>query len=171
MEETFEDTFADFALYFGGLPDPRSNNGRLRHELTDILAMALCAMLSGAESFVEMEEYGQSKEAWLRERLGLHLAHLAHGIPSHDTFARLFARLLFARLDPAAFEACLVAWTQSLHTLHTLTRGQVIAVDGKTCAVPSTRPLVRVHCTWSVPGPERVAWCWARKRWTRKAMR
>jgi hypothetical protein len=120
MEETFEETFADFALYFGELPDPRSNNGRLRHQLTDILAIALCATLSGAESFVEMEEYGQSKAAWLRERLGL---YLAHGIPSHDTFARLFARL-----DPAAFEACFVAWTQALHTL---TRGQVIAVDGK----------------------------------------
>jgi predicted transposase YbfD/YdcC len=77
-------------------------------------------MLYGAESFVEMEEYGQSKESWLRERLGL---HLAHGIPSHDTFARLFARL-----DPQSFERCFVAWTQALHTL---TQGEVIALDGK----------------------------------------
>lgn len=77
-------------------------------------------MISGAESFVEIEEYGQAKEAWLRERLGL---SLLHGIPSHDTFGRLFSRL-----DASAFEACFVAWTQ---TLHTLTQGQVIALDGK----------------------------------------
>jgi predicted transposase YbfD/YdcC len=92
----------------------------LRHKLVDILAIALCGVMSGAESFVEIEEYGQSKEAWLRERLGL---SLLHGIPSHDTFGRLFSRL-----DPSAFEACFVAWTQ---TLHTLTQGQVIALDGK----------------------------------------
>lgn len=109
-----------FALYFGDLPDPRRDNGQLRHELIDILAIALCAMLSGAESFVAMEEYGQSKHAWLRDRLGL---HLPHGIPSHDTFARLLARL-----NPQAFEACFAAWTQALHTL---TQGQVIALDGK----------------------------------------
>lgn len=116
-----EATFPDFALYFGELPDPRRDNGRLQHELTDILAIALCAMLSGAESFVAMEEYGQSKAGWLRQQLGL---HLAHGIPSHDTFSRLFARL-----NPQSFEQCFVAWTQALHTL---TQGEVIALDGKT---------------------------------------
>lgn len=107
--------------YFGSLPDPRVDNGRLLHGLIDILAIALCAMLSGAEGFEAMEEYGQAKQMWLRERLGL---SLPHGIPSHDTFRRLFARL-----DPVAFEGCLVAWTQELHML---TQGEVIALDGKT---------------------------------------
>jgi predicted transposase YbfD/YdcC len=109
-----------FIEYFADLPDPRCDNSQLRHELIDIVAIALCAVLCGAESFVEMEEFGQAKETWLQTRLGL---RLEHGIPSHDTFGRLFARL-----EPQAFEQCFVRWTQALHTL---TQGQVIALDGK----------------------------------------
>ena len=112
---------ASFLTYFSELPDPRRDNGRLQHQLVDILAIALCAMLSGAEGFVDMEEFGCAKQGWLRERLGL---ALPHGIPSHDTFRRLFGRL-----DPEAFEQCFSNWTQALHTL---TNGQVLAVDGKT---------------------------------------
>lgn len=111
---------SSFTLHFGALPDPRRNNGQLRHDLVDVVAIALCAVLCGAEGFIAMEEFGQSKQAWLQERLGL---SLIHGIPSHDTFGRLFARL-----DPIAFEACFTAWTQSLHTV---TLGEVIALDGK----------------------------------------
>ena len=115
-----EDQVPCFIEYFGELPDPRRDNGRLRHDLVDIVAIALCAVLCGAESFVAMEEFALSKELWLQERLGL---SLCHGIPSHDTFGRLFCRL-----DPVAFERCFVEWTQALHTL---TQGEVIALDGK----------------------------------------
>jgi predicted transposase YbfD/YdcC len=106
---------------FGDLHDPRRDSALRKHLLLDILAIALCAMLSSAESFVDMAEYGRSKEAWLRERLGL---SLPHGVPSHDTFGRLFARL-----NPAVFTRCFIQWTQALATL---TQGQVIALDGKT---------------------------------------
>ena len=94
--------------HFASLPDPRVERTRI-HALLDILTIALCATLCGADGFVEMEAWGRAREAWLRERL-----ELAGGIPSHDTFNRVFARL-----DPAAFERCFLAWTEALReTLH-----------------------------------------------------
>jgi len=105
---------------FEQVPDPRKPGHAFEHRLIDVLCIALCAMLSGAESFVDMEKYGRAKEAWLRERLGL---ALPHGIPSHDTFNRLISQL-----DPQAFEACFEAWTQLLQQL---TEGEILAIDGK----------------------------------------
>ena len=69
---------------------------------------------------MDFEDYGLAKEKWLRERLGL---ELPHGIPSHDTFNRLFSLL-----DAKAFEACFMAWTQHLQQTH---RGRNLAIDGK----------------------------------------
>ena len=103
--------------HFCHLPDPRVERTRL-HSLLDILVIALCATLAGAETFNEIEEFGQARHAWLKERLDL-----PNGIPSHDTFARVFARL-----DPNAFRDCFGAWVQALHHK---TDGQVIALDGK----------------------------------------
>jgi len=105
---------------FEGVPDPRTPDHAFKHLLIDVLCIALCAILSGAETFVDMEDYGVAKESWLRERLGL---ELPHGIPSHDTFNRLFSRL-----DPKAFEACFIAWTQHLQQI---TEGEILAIDGK----------------------------------------
>lgn len=105
---------------FEGVPDPRTPDHAFKHLLIDVLCIALCAILSGAETFVDMEDYGVAKESWLRERLGL---ELPHGIPSHDTFNRLFSRL-----DPKAFEACFMAWTQHLQQI---TEGEILAIDGK----------------------------------------
>ena len=106
--------------YFADLPDPRREHAR-RHCLIDVLVITLCAVLSGAEGFVDIAAFGQAREGWLRDRLGL---SLAGGIPSHDTFGRVFARL-----DPGAFSACFLSWTQALHEA---TQGQIIALDGKT---------------------------------------
>jgi len=107
------------AEHFADLPDPRVERAR-RHALLDILVVALCAMICGADTFVDIARFGRAKRGWLRERLGL---ELPHGIPSHDTFGRVFAHL-----DPDAFGQCFQAWTQ---TLHAQTAGQVIALDGK----------------------------------------
>lgn len=93
----------------------------MRHSLHDILVIALCATLCGAESFTEFEEFGLSKQRWLQERLGL---SLLSGIPSHDTFGRLFSRL-----EAEAFATCFRTWTQEIQKQ---SQGQVIAVDGKT---------------------------------------
>ena len=112
-------TAAHFTTHFAALPDPRVERTK-RHQLIDILVIALCATLCGADDFVAITDWGRAKRNWLQERLGL---ELKNGVPSHDTFGRVFARL-----DPHAFAQCFVAWTQAVKT-HT--KGQVIALDGK----------------------------------------
>jgi predicted transposase YbfD/YdcC len=107
----------DLIAIFDDLPDPRIDRTKL-HRLIDIVTIALCAVLSGADSFVEIATYGRAKEAWLRTFLAL-----PHGIPSHDTFGRVFAAL-----DPAAVEHRFLHW---VHTALTPRADQVIAVDGK----------------------------------------
>jgi len=104
--------------YFADLPDPRIERCK-RHQLLDIMAIAILATICGAEHFTEMEEFGLAKEAWLRTFL-----ELPHGIPSHDTFARVFAQL-----KPAAFQDCFVRWVRAVMTQ---TVGEVVAIDGKT---------------------------------------
>jgi predicted transposase YbfD/YdcC len=103
--------------YFSELPDPRRSQGR-RHKLVDILAIALCAVLCGADDFTGIEEFGETREAWLRGFL-----ELPHGIPSHDTFGRVFAVL-----DPAAFGRCFMSWVRGVAEL---SEGAVVAIDGK----------------------------------------
>ena len=107
------------AEHFADLPDPRALPAQ-RHELLDILVIALCAVICGADTFVDIARFGKAKEPWLKERLEL---SLPNGIPSHDTFGRVFAQL-----DPDAFSQCFQAWTQELYRQ---TAGQVIALDGK----------------------------------------
>ena len=82
------------AHHFANLPDPRHRAFREHHLLGDILVIGLAGVLSGANSWDAIAEFGASKEGWLRS-IGL---TLPNGIPSHDTFSRLFARL-----DPAQF--------------------------------------------------------------------
>ena len=104
--------------YFGQIPDPRGERTRA-HQLLDIIAIALFAVLAGADSWVAIETYGNAKRSWLETFLPL-----PNGIPSHDPFARVFARL-----DPAAFEASFQQWVKAL--VSTL-EAQLIAIDGKT---------------------------------------
>ena len=103
---------------FARLADPRETR-RCDHQLIDILAIAVCAVIACAESWEDIELYGRSKRAWLETFL-----ELPNGIPSHDTFRRVFMLL-----DPDAFEACFATWAQSLAV--GLER-EVVAVDGKT---------------------------------------
>lgn len=103
---------------FGDMPDPRVV-GRCEHALIEIILVAVCAVLCGAENWSEVEEFGESKEAWLKQYL-----ELPAGIPSHDTFARVF-RLV----DGQAFQERFLGWVEETFSIP---RGQVIAVDGKT---------------------------------------
>ena len=115
------------AAHFAELPDPRINR-RKRHQLSDILTIALCAVLCGADDFVEIELFGRLKEDWFKERLTL-----SNGIPSHDTFTRVFAQL-----DPAAFREGFLSWVEAVQQSLAATAGQQcvppeqIAIDGKT---------------------------------------
>src|SRR5215210_7852523 len=95
----------DIAHHFASLPDPRHPAFRDRHVLGDILVIGLAAVLSGANSWDAIAEFGASKESWLRS-LGL---ALANGIPSHDTFNRLFASL-----DPLAFQHSFTSWVNAV---------------------------------------------------------
>src|ERR671933_478111 len=106
------------AACFAVLADPRETC-RCDHRLIDILAIAVCAVIAGAESWEDIELFGRSKQAWLKSFLAL-----PNGIPSHDTFRRVFMLI-----DPDAFEASFARWAQSL--MGTVER-EVIALDGKT---------------------------------------
>jgi predicted transposase YbfD/YdcC len=103
--------------YFSSLTDPRVARTR-EHHLDDILFISIAAIICGAESWNDMELFGKSKEDWLRGFL-----ELPNGIPSHDTFNRLFAAL-----DPSELETCFVEWTRSVAEL---CDSEVIAIDGK----------------------------------------
>lgn len=104
--------------HFATLDDPRVERTK-RHPLLSIVAIALCAVIVGAETWDEIEEFGRIKEAWFRRVLDL-----PHGIPSHDTFNRVFAAL-----DPRQFRACFAAWMRSVADVLPT---EVIALDGKT---------------------------------------
>jgi predicted transposase YbfD/YdcC len=104
--------------HFAALDDPRVERTK-RHGLLGIVAVALCAVVCGADTWVEVEQFGRAKEGWLRSFLAL-----PNGIPSHDTFGRVFAAL-----DPAQFEACFRSWVGAVAAR---LGGQVVAVDGKT---------------------------------------
>src|SRR2546421_465577 len=99
------------------IPDPRVDRRKL-HSLSDVLTIAICALLCGADSFEDMEVFGDAKSDWFETFLDL-----PHGIPSHDTFNRVFAAL-----DPQGFLDCFMRWTQSLRAA---VAEEIVALDGK----------------------------------------
>jgi predicted transposase YbfD/YdcC len=103
--------------HFGKVRDPRIGNAT-RHKLIDIIVIAICAVICGANSWVEVELFGKSKRSWFKTFL-----ELPHGIPSHDTFGRVFARI-----DPEPFRNSFLEWVQ---TIQRLTTRETIAIDGK----------------------------------------
>jgi len=103
--------------HFKDLPDPRVDRTK-DHDLIDILVIAVCTLLCAGESFNDMEDFGHAKHAWFKTFLGLR-----NGIPSHDTFNRLFAAL-----DPKQFLDCFLRWTQSLRQA---VPQEIVALDGK----------------------------------------
>src|SRR5436190_22184328 len=104
------------------VPDPRRQCKNLRHALVDVLVLGFCGVLCGCEDFVEIEAFARSKEAFFRRFL-----ELPHGIPSHDTFRRVFQAVC-----PQALQQCLIRWLKDLRPAARPAEGAVIAIDGKT---------------------------------------
>lgn len=103
--------------HFESLEDPRVEY-LVEHRLLDIIALTICGVICGADSWVDIEAYGYSKADWLQSFLAL-----PGGIPSHDTISRLFAML-----EPASLQSCFVNWVKSIAEL---SNGEVVAIDGK----------------------------------------
>ena len=103
--------------YFSNITEPRDSNKR--HNLLDIITLALCAVICGCDGWEQMEEFGHTKYDWFKTFL-----ELPHGIPSHDTFARIFAAI-----DPTEFQESFINWIKAIQNV---TKGEVVAIDGKT---------------------------------------
>ena len=108
-------TIAD---HFAHMTDPRVERSQ-RHKLIDIITIAICAVICGADTWVDIESYGRAKVKWL-----LRFLELPNGIPSHDTFARVFAQL-----NPEQFQQSFLSWIKSISNI---LPGEVVAIDGKT---------------------------------------
>ena len=130
---------ASIVAHFQTLEDPRIERTK-KHNLLDILVIALCTLLTGGHGFRDMELFGQSKHAWLQTFLAF-----PHGIPSHDTFGRVFARL-----NPRRFQECFLSWTQAVARL---TQGTLVSLDGKTVKASFDR------ATAASPLHMLSAWC------------
>jgi len=131
--------FGEFVEHFSVIPDPRVDRTK-KHILIDILFMGVCTVLCGGEGFTDMQDFSTMREEWLRKYL-----ELPWGIPSHDTFRRVFSIL-----DPSALTQCFMAWSEALHEA---TGGEVIALDGKTIRhsfdTASGQPALHIISAWA----------------------
>ena len=117
--------------FFRKLKDPRVKRRR-RHLLLDIIAIAICAVIAGSDDWQQIETFGKHRVVWLKQFL-----QLPNGVPSHDTFERVFDRI-----DPAAFQACFRDWVKSLCDALGLKH---IAIDGKTLCGSRSGKLKALH--------------------------
>ncbi len=113
-----DEPLASISACFGALEDPRVE-GRCTYPLIEIITIAICAVIAGSDTWTEVETFGKSKEAWLRQWL-----RLENGIPSHDTFGDVFKMI-----NAEAFQRSFMYWIERVFTI---TKGQVVAIDGKT---------------------------------------
>lgn len=110
--------YFEFLAHFVDLTDPREDRG-YNHKLLDVIGLALCGTICGANSWADVERFAKAHIEWFQQFL-----ELPHGVPSHDTFSRLFARL-----DTAEFQKCLGEWVQQLQLQ---LEGKTVSIDGKT---------------------------------------
>jgi predicted transposase YbfD/YdcC len=126
-----QDSDLSIPKYFAKLKDPRRRHRRLHH-LQDIIVIALCAVIAGAQDWQEIETFGRKRRDWLHRFLAL-----PNGIPSHDTFERVFNRL-----KPQAFQACFREWVQAVSAA---LRIKHVAIDGKTLRGSGSAKLGPLH--------------------------
>ncbi len=130
MDTTLESAVS-LVNYFSIIPDPRINRKK-KYLLVEVLLSSVCAVLCGAESFVEIAMYAEQLEQWLKDRIGL---SLENGIPSHDTYRRIFELV-----DPDIFRRAFIDWAESVRVT---TTGETISIDGK--ALRATRKGAKEH--------------------------
>ena len=124
--------------YFTEMKDPRVDRSK-EHLMEDIVFITIAAVICGAETWNDIENYGKSKESWLRQYL-----ELPHGIPSHDTFNRFFSAL-----DPEEFEQAFLSWIKDISEL---TKGDIISIDGKSLCGSrkgNSKRAVHIVSAWS----------------------
>ena len=138
--------------HFSLINDPRAQYS-IEHKLNDIIIITICAVICGADNWVEVESFGNSKYEWFSGFL-----ELKTGIPSHDTFERLFARL-----KPEELQHCFLNWIKFVFKI---TDGQVIAIDGKTlrgaCERGNNRSLIHMVSAWATENRS-TTWQWGRR--------
>lgn len=110
---------ASIEAHFSEMADPRKDRGK-NHLLIEVIILAIVAVIGGANDWVHIELFCRAKKKWLQRTLGL---KLAHGIPSHDTFGRVFSLL-----EPATFQRCFTNWVQAMVDMKV---GEIVAIDGK----------------------------------------
>jgi len=123
------------ATHFAPLRDPRVR-GRCDHRLLDIIALALCAVVANCNDWQQIALFARERRAWFARFLPL-----PNGIPSHDTFERVFDRL-----DPAAFQACFRSWVRALSASLDIPH---VAIDGKTLRGSGRSDLERFRRAWA----------------------
>jgi hypothetical protein len=165
-------TLRSLADHFADLPDPRLDRNK-EHALLDVVVLAVCGILAGCDSWADVERFGRAKADWFRRFL-----KLPNGIPSHDTFGRVFARL-----NPEAFAACFKAWMAAACAELGLTQ---VAIDGKTMCgsrgpqgtaahvvsafatangvTLGQRKVADKSKSWTLPGPWSPSTPWAARR-------
>ena len=128
-------------FHFSLITDPRVKRSQA-HSFSDILMISICALLCGAETFVDFERFGKAKQEWLASFLAL-----TNGIPSHDSFGRVFALM-----DPRQFSECFTRWTRGIRAS---LPAEIVAIDGKT--------LRRSHDRGNGKEPIHMVSAWARE--------
>ena len=128
-----------FVEAFSDLPDPRVHHNKIRHKLVDVITMTVAAVIGGADNWVDVVDFANAKQKWFEEFL-----ELPNGIPSHDTFSRLFSLI-----DPEVFGACFLEWVRSIAKRK---NGRVVPIDGKTlrrshCGGEAALHVVSAFCT------------------------
>ena len=138
-DKNMESATPSILEHFRDLDDPRSDINKM-HNLNDIITIAICASICGADKWTQIADFGRAKRDWLCKIL-----ELPNGIPSHDTFRRVFTRIA-----PESFHACFQTWVQSIFTA---TNGQVVAIDGKTARrsgnARSGQPPLHIVSAWA----------------------
>ena len=144
---------------FVSISDPRSTR-HTRHDLAELLTVAVCAVLSGVDDFVDIELWAEAKLDWLRRFM-----KLEHGIPSHDTIGRVFGMIA-----PDEFESAFRHWVGMV--VPALAEDTVVAIDGKTSRRTGSKTKAdAARCTWSARSPAAWALSWARRPRPKSPMR